>query len=82
MVLVCFIDSVKYEIYVLLLEYEWKMNMVHQWNNAYGTKPQNLGKKCVPVLLIHKSHMDWPGLNPSHQCDRTATNNQSHDTVW
>jgi len=34
------------------------MSMVHQWNNAYGRKPQKLGKKCVPVPLIHKSHKD------------------------
>jgi len=58
MVLGCFTNAVNCKIYVILLEYELKMSMVHQWNNAYGRKPHNLGEKCVPVPLIHKSHVD------------------------
>jgi hypothetical protein len=38
------------------------------WRNyAMGVKTEVLGEKCVAVLLAHhKSHMDWPGIEPKH----------------
>jgi hypothetical protein len=33
-----------------------------EWN--WQGKTEELGEKPVPVPVHHKSHMDWPGIEP------------------
>jgi hypothetical protein len=40
------------------------MSMEHWWHDIDG-KTEELGKKLVPVPLVHhKSHMYWAGIKP------------------
>jgi hypothetical protein len=51
-----------------------------RWNDR--VKPKNSQRNLSQCHFVHhKSHMDWPGVNPGLRCERPATNRLSHSTA-
>lgn len=47
--------------------YTLKINVKHQCNDDFQKKSELLVEKTDPLSLVdHKSHMDWPGIEPKH----------------
>jgi hypothetical protein len=51
------------------------MDMEHWWNDNYGWKPKYLKKNLSHCHSVHhKSHMDWPGIEPGLRGEKAVTN--------
>jgi hypothetical protein len=54
----------------------------HRWNEIDREKPKYSRKNLSQCQFVHhKSHMDWPGIEPSLRGERPATNRLSHGTA-
>jgi hypothetical protein len=56
--------------------------MEHRWNEIERGKRKNLGKNMSQCHFVHhKSHMDWPGIEPGPPRWEAAANRLSHGTA-